>query len=44
MVESAAYHNKKPVSTPSIILFKGNYLGDKVDYVDLTAVPQWSRV
>jgi len=55
MVESAAYHHKKAVSTTlppaqraswpgGIILFKGYYLGDPVDYVDLTAVPLWSRV
>jgi len=44
MVESAAYHHKKAVSTTLIILFKGHYLGDPVDYVDLTAVPLWSRV
>jgi len=66
MVESAAYHHKKAVSTTlppaqappqrgfcpggraswpgGIIFFKGHYLGDPVDYVDLTAVPLWSRV
>jgi len=27
-----------------MIPFKGHYLGDLVDYVDLTAVPLWSRV
>jgi hypothetical protein len=44
MVESAAYHCKKAVSTTLMILFKGHYLVDPVDYVDLTAVPLWSRV
>jgi len=44
MVESAAYHHKKAVSTTLIIFFKGHYLDDPVDYVDLTAVPLWSRV
>jgi hypothetical protein len=44
LVESAAYHHKKAVSTALMILFKGHYLGDPVDYVDLTAVPLWSRV
>jgi len=34
MVESAAYHPKKAVSTTLMILFKGHYLGDPVDYVD----------
>jgi hypothetical protein len=28
MVESAAYHHKKAVSTSLIILYKGHYLGD----------------
>jgi len=44
MVESAAYHHKKAVSTTLMILFKGHYLGDPVDYVVLTAVSLWSRV
>ena len=42
--ESAVYHHKKAVSTPLMILFKGHYLGDPVDYVDLAAVPLWSRL
>jgi hypothetical protein len=53
--ESAVYHHKKAVSTPlppaqraswpgGMILFKGHYLGDPVDYVDLAAVPLWSRL
>jgi hypothetical protein len=42
--ESAAYHHKKAVSTPLMILFKGHYLGNPVDYVDLAAVPLWSRL
>jgi hypothetical protein len=28
LVESAAYHHKKAVSTALMILFKGHYLGD----------------
>jgi hypothetical protein len=44
VVESAAYHHKKAVSTTLMKLFKDHYLGDPVDYVDLTAVPLWSRV
>jgi hypothetical protein len=44
MVESAAYHHKKAVSTALINLFKGHYLGDPVDCVVLPAAPLWSRV
>ncbi len=44
VVELATYHHKKAVSTTLMILFKGHHLGDPLDYIDLTAVPLWSKV
>jgi hypothetical protein len=44
VVESAAYHHEKSVSATLMIPFKGHYLLDPVDHIDLTAVPLWVRV
>jgi hypothetical protein len=44
VVESAAYHHKKSVSATLMVPFKGHYLLDPVDHIDLTAVPLWVRV
>jgi hypothetical protein len=41
MVEPAAYHYKKAGSVPLMVVFKGPYLVDPVDYVDLMAPPLW---
>ena len=54
VVESTACPHQKAVSTflppaqraswpGGMIPFKGHYLGDLVDYVDLTAVPLWGQ-
>jgi hypothetical protein len=44
MVESAAYHHKKAVSTTLIILFKGHSWIDPGGDIDLTVIPLWVRV
>jgi hypothetical protein len=38
VVESAAYHHKKAAFATLMILFKGHYWVDPVNYSDLTAV------
>ena len=43
IAESAAYYHKMAVSDSLMIFFKDSYLGDPVDYVDLTALPLWSK-
>jgi len=43
IAEWAAYYHKMAVSDSLMIFFKDPYLGDPVDYVDLTALPLWSK-